>query len=233
LKFDVRSTAGSPLADDLRLVVSKDTPVIVCGSTTEGEEEVLLAAWQDVRQQSPSALMVLAPRHPERFDKVAGLVAATGVPLLRRSAWTPGTALSGSPGRAGFADRGGGGVFLLDSVGELASIYALASMAFVGGSLLPGVGGHNILEPAQHGVPVLVGPYTENFREIVRIFENGGGIMQVTATNISGELLRLLRDNEERAHLGRRARELFLENTGATARTLHALEPLLPSAEDS
>jgi 3-deoxy-D-manno-octulosonic-acid transferase len=123
---------------------------------------------------------------------------------------------------------------LLDSVGELASVYALASLAFVGGSLLPGVGGHNILEPAQHGVPVLAGPSTANFREIVHIFERGGGITVVTTGNLAGELRRLLGDHDERARLGQRARELFHENTGATARTLGALEPLLPRpAQDS
>jgi 3-deoxy-D-manno-octulosonic-acid transferase len=221
LKFDVRSTASSPLADELRRALSKDSPVIVCGSTTEGEEELLLATFQEVRQQFPGAVLVLAPRHPERFDGVAELVSSLGVPLRRRTAWTPGTPVSGC-------------VFLLDSVGELASVYALAGVAFVGGSLAPGVGGHNILEPAQHGVPVLAGPNTANFREIIQIFERGGGITVVTTANLSSELRRLLSDRDARARLGQRARELFLENTGATARTLRALEPLLPRpAEDS
>ena len=120
-----------------------------------------------------------------------------------------------------------GSVLLLDSVGELASAYALATLAFVGGSLLPGVGGHNILEPAQHGVPVLVGPYTANFREIVSIFERRGGITIVTAENLGEDFLRLLADGGERQRLGQRARQLFLENTGATARTLQALQILL------
>lgn len=221
LKFDVRSSSVSPLAESLRRAMGKEAPVIVCGSTTEGEEELLLAAFQEIRQQFPSAVLVLAPRHPERFDKVAGLASSLGMPLLRRSTWIAGVPVSGN-------------VFLLDSVGELASVYALASLAFVGGSLLPGVGGHNILEPAQHGVPVLAGPHTSNFREMVRIFERGGGITVVTAGNLPGELRQLLGDREARARLGQHARELFLENTGATERTLQALEPLLPGpAEDS
>jgi len=215
LKFDVRSGGASPLAESLRRAMGQATPVIVCGSTTEGEEDLVLAAFQEVRQQFPSAVLVLAPRHPERFDKVAGLVSSLGMPLLRRSVWTAGRPVAGC-------------VFLLDSVGELASVYALASVAFVGGSLLPGVGGHNILEPAQHGVPVLAGPNTSNFREIVRIFERGGAITVVTTGTLAGELRRLVSDVKECARLGQRARELFLENTGATARTLQALEPLLP-----
>src|SRR5262249_5932828 len=88
LKSDVRSNAGSPLEEDLRRAVSQGSPVIVCGSTTEGEEELLLAAFRNVREQFPAAVLVLAPRHPERFDKVAGLVSSQGLPLLRRSSWT-------------------------------------------------------------------------------------------------------------------------------------------------
>ena len=112
-------------------------------------------------------------------------------------------------------------------MGELATVYAPASLALVGGSLVPGVGGHNILEPAQFGVPVLTGPHTANFREIVKIFERGGGIATVTADNLAGEWLRLLGDPEQRRKLGETARELFLRNSGATARTLQALQPFL------
>ncbi len=219
LKFDVRSAPASPFQEDLRRVLGKDSMVIVCGSTAEGEEELLLQAFQEVLRRFPSVVMVLAPRHPERFEKVANLVTAKGIALTRRSSLTATTDLA--------ASSLSGGVFLLDSLGELASVYALAGVAFVGGSLLAGVGGHNILEPAQHGVPVLAGPYTANFREIVNIFEHGQGIKIVTAENLSGELLRLLADGQERRRLGERARQLFLDNTGATDRTLQALQTLL------
>ena len=214
LKFDVRSASGSGLADAMRRSRGEDRYIIVCGSTTEGEEELLLDAFRRVLEHFPSATMVLAPRHPERFNLVAGLVAESGLRLLRRSAWSA-------------TERISGAVFLLDSLGELAALYGLADIAFVGGSLLPGVGGHNILEPAQHGVPVLVGPNTYNFREIVRLFERGGAITTVTAGSLSGAMLQLLEDSDERRRLGQRARELFMENTGATARTLEALQPLL------
>jgi 3-deoxy-D-manno-octulosonic-acid transferase len=214
LKFDVRTSSESSLAEDLRRARGTCGGIIVCGSTTEGEEELLLEAFQQVLRQFPSATMILAPRHPERFDVVAGLVAASGIPLVRRSAW------AGS-------ERVSGAVFLLDSVGELAALYALAEVAFVGGSLLPGVGGHNILEPAQYGVAILVGPNTYNFREIIRVFERGGAVTTVNPGNLSGVLLQLLHEGSERQRLGQRARELFLQNTGATRRTLKALEPLL------
>jgi len=217
LKFDIRLSARSAMVDDLRRAISRESPVIVCGSTTEGEEELLLAAFQQVLRQHPAAVMILAPRHPERFERAAGLISSTGIPMFRRSAWNVGNQLSGC-------------VFLLDSVGELASVYALADVAFVGGSLVP-VGGHNILEPAQHGVAVLTGPHTFNFREIVRIFEQGGrehgGLRVVTAESLAPQLLELLANPQRRQALGLRAQQLFKDNTGATARTLQALETLL------
>ena len=205
---------------DLQRALSPASQVIVCGSTTEGEEEILLAAFREVFRQSPQAVLVLAPRRPERFEKVALLIEASGLPFQRRSTWTPATPLSGC-------------VFLLDTLGELAPVYAVAHLAFVGGSLLPGTGGHNILEPAQHGVAVLTGPHTENFREIVRIFSDtadtkkGPALCVVTLQRIGAEFIRLLRDHDERLRLGQRAQELFQQNTGATARTLAAIQKLL------
>lgn len=214
LKFDVRSASGSSLVEAIRQAGGENRHIIICGSTTEGEEELLLEAFRSVLQQFPTATMILAPRHPERFDRVASLVAASGIPMVRRSGWAA-------------RSRTSGGVFLLDSVGELAALYELADVAFVGGSLLPGVGGHNILEPAQHGVPILVGPNTYNFREIVRLFERNGAVTTVTPGNLAGVLLQFLEDEEERRRFGQRARESFLQNAGATARTLAALQPLL------
>lgn len=213
LKFDIRPAANSEIVNELRQALPQGSPVIVCGSTTEGEEEILLRGFKDVLRQHPSAVMVLAPRHPERFDKVANLISTMEIGLVRRSSWPASCPVSG-------------GVFLLDSVGELASIYALADVAFVGGSLAP-VGGHNILEPAQYGIAVMTGPHTFNFREIVRIFEQGGGLKVVTEQQLSQELLRLLQAPEARALLGTRAKDLFLQNTGATRRTVAALQQLL------
>jgi 3-deoxy-D-manno-octulosonic-acid transferase len=120
----------------------------------------------------------------------------------------------------------GGCVFLLDSVGELASVYGLADVAFVGGSLVP-VGGHNILEPAQYGVAILTGPHTFNFREIVRIFAQDDALKVVTPESLPQELLGLLQDERTRKFSGNRARELFARYSGATQRTVAALQPLL------
>lgn len=213
LKFDVRVTTASALAEDLRRAIPSDSPVLVCGSTGEGEEEILFRAFQDCRQSHPNAVMILAPRHPDRFDQVAELISELQIPLIRRSSWNTTRPISQ-------------GIFLLDSVGELASVYALAHIAFVGGSLIP-TGGHNVLEPAQHGVAILTGPFTFNFREIIRIFVENEALKTVSAQNLSQELLQLLEHQEERNLLGSRARELFTRYSGATKRTLEALQPFL------
>ncbi len=213
LKFDVRPVTGLRLANDIRSVLGPASPVVVCGSTAEGEEEPVLSAYKAVRAKFPSAVMVLAPRHPERFDRVAAMVTASGEKLVRRSTWTPPAFVAGS-------------VFLLDSVGELASIYSVADIAFVGGSLVPG-GGHNILEPAQHGAAILVGPHTFNFREIVGLFEQGGALRVVNAETLGQTQLSLLQNPEERWRIGQQARVLFAQHAGATQRTLHALRPFL------
>jgi 3-deoxy-D-manno-octulosonic-acid transferase len=190
--------------------------VIVCGSTAEGEEGPLLQAFKSVQEKFPAAVMVLAPRHPERFEKVAAMIAASGFAVQRRSSWS--TQLIRS------------GIFLLDSVGELAAVYELADIAFVGGSLVP-TGGHNILEPAQYGAAIVVGPHTFNFREIVSIFEQGGAIRIVTAETLGPQFLALLGQPQERKRLGGLARELFAKHAGATRRTLEALAPLLARQE--
>ena len=213
LKFDFRPSLQSSLVNDLRAAISKGSSVIVCGSTAEGEELPLLEAFKTVQRQFPSAIMVLAPRHPERFEKVATMIASAGFAFLRRSSWLPQQTING-------------GIFLLDTVGELAAVYALADIAFVGGSLVP-TGGHNILEPAQHGAAIVIGPHTFNFREIVSLFEHGDAIKIVTAETVGLQFLALLKQPEERQRLGSLAKGLFALHAGATRRTLEALGPLL------
>lgn len=212
LKFDVPPAAAGELTGDLRKAIPQGSPVIVCGSTAEGEEEILLHAFVDVLQQTPSAVMVLAPRHPERFDKVAGLISDFKIPFVRRSSWNGSRPISGA-------------IFLLDSVGELASVYALGDVAFVGGSLFP-MGGHNILEPAQHSVAIVTGPYTFNFREIIRIFAAENALKVVTPQNLSQQMVELLQNEPARKLLGSRAQDLFMRYAGATQKTLDALRPL-------
>ena len=214
LKFDVSLPAPLPIVSSLRAAFAQAgaTPVIVCGSTVEGEEAQLLSAFEVVLASHTRAVMVLAPRHPERFEEVRQLLDASAVPWWRRSEWSSGPI--------------SGGVLLLDSIGELAAIYALGDMAFVGGSLVPR-GGHNILEPAQHGVPILVGKHTENFRDVVESFQSRDAVRVVEPAELPLAFLQLAANQVERKALGQLAIEVVRAQTGATERTLASLEGLL------
>ena len=216
LKFDVSLPASPAIVETLRrsLSVEGAGPVLVCGSTVEDEEPPLLRAFENVRVSHPRAVMILAPRHPERFEAVASLLQQMGILAHRRSQW------QGEPLA--------GGVFLVDTIGELAALYALADVAFVGGSLVPR-GGHNIIEPAQHGVAIVTGNHTENFRDIVGLFQSRDAVRIVGLAELPLVLMHLLDDDVERMALGRRARETILSQMGATSRTLEALQGLVAS----
>ena len=214
LKFDVPPPRSTAIVDQLRasLEQSGAGPVLVCGSTVEGEEELLFRAFESVLKKYSAAVLLLAPRHPERFDSVAELAGQRGLQLQRRSQWH-GDSLAGS-------------VLLLDSIGELASVYALADVAFVGGSLVPR-GGHNIIEPAQYGVPILVGPHTENFRDIVSFFQRQDAVRVVAAGDLGSTVMDLLSNAAERLALGKRAAAAIESQRGATQRTLKELRTLM------
>lgn len=214
LKFDVASPSPPAIVETVRtaLASEKAGPALVCGSTLEGEESMLLRPFQNLRVHHPRAVMILAPRHPERFGEVANTIAETGLPSWRRSQWH-GEPLAGS-------------VLLLDSVGELAALYALADIAFVGGSLVPR-GGHNIIEPAQHGVAIVIGPHTENFRDVVAQFQNRDAVRVAAPSELGLTFAHLLANDAERRELGQRAQETVRSQTGATACTLEALQKLL------
>jgi 3-deoxy-D-manno-octulosonic-acid transferase len=189
-------------------------PLWVAGSTVGGEEELVLSAFHRVRERVPQARLLVAPRHPERFAAVPSLVEAAGFRCLRRSALDP------------LAWRDGE-VLLLDTLGELAQVYALASVVFVGGSLVP-AGGHNILEAAVAGKPVVVGPHMENFQEIADQFRSESALVQVASPDeLAREVSALLLDEGRRRGLGERARDLVDRNRGALLRTTDALSSLL------
>jgi 3-deoxy-D-manno-octulosonic-acid transferase len=210
LKFEISVSQQSELVTHLRVALTPNTPVIVCGSTVEGEEPMLLAAFTHVLANNPDALLILAPRHPERFASVTTSISQSGLRCWKRSEWKN-EALSG-------------GVFLLDSIGELASIYAIASAAFVGGSLVPR-GGHNILEPAQFGKPIFVGPYTENFRDIINIFKDADAVHVLDPQELSSEFASML--DPQWQTMGERGLQVFRAHAGATQKTLDALEVLM------
>jgi 3-deoxy-D-manno-octulosonic-acid transferase len=216
LKFDVKPPEEAPIVSKLRGVLAREQagPVIVAGSTVEGEEDLVLDAFRFlVVHQHPQAVLILAPRHKERFEEVARRLGLSGVKWSRRSQMSGNTVLAGS-------------VLLLDSLGELASVYALADVAFVGGSLAPR-GGHNILEPAHWGVATVVGPHTENFRDIIGIFRQAHAVRVVARAAFGPTLLSLLANDETRRALGERARGVVIQQAGATQRTLAEIRGLL------
>jgi 3-deoxy-D-manno-octulosonic-acid transferase len=212
LKFDIKPPAESTLSRALRHILARDQRTLVFGSTVEGEEALLIPCFKAVIKDFPQALIVIAPRHPERFDAVLELLRSSGLNFWRRSTW------SSMPVA--------GGVLLLDTIGELASVYSLADIAFVGGSLVPR-GGHNILEPAQFAKPILIGPHYENFREIVRTFLAASAVRVVNADQLTETVLRLLQTPHEAVQLGSRAWQVVEGGRGSTQRTLQALRQLL------
>jgi 3-deoxy-D-manno-octulosonic-acid transferase len=215
LKFDIDPPAEPPVVASLRESFQKSGawPILVCGSTVDEEEErMLLQAFQSIQASYPHAVMILAPRHPERFPVVATLLESLGIHFLRRSLW------GGEPIA--------GGVILLDTIGELAAVYGLADIAFVGGSLVP-KGGHNIIEPARHGVAIVVGNHTENFRDIIWLFQTNDAVRIVGPAELPLVLMDLISNDAERKALGQRAAETLRSQTGATEKTFAALAKLL------
>jgi 3-deoxy-D-manno-octulosonic-acid transferase len=216
LKFEVKPSAEPAIVSSFAAAVQREEigPLVVAGSTLEGEEKMLLETFRQVVTRYPGALLVLAPRHPERFDVVASLLASSELRFQKRSQWDGTKPIAG-------------GVFLLDTIGELASLYQFADLAFIGGSLVQR-GGHNVLEAAQFGAALLVGPYTQNFRDIVEAFGKADALRVVTPQSLTPTVLNLLENDDERGALGRRAGEVVRSQQGATERTVSALLSLLP-----
>ncbi len=210
LKFDVHLPAslfeeGAAIRRELGI----NRPIWVAGSTREGEEIVLLRAFRLLRQQFPEALLVIAPRHPERFESVGELIRRAGWRAVRRREAAP-----CEPETA---------VFLLDSMGELLRFYAAADVAFVGGSLFP-LGGQNMLEPASLGVPVVTGPYLDNFLEISNKLTAVGALrVAANAEELAATLGYWLAHSEARDEAGRAGRQMVVHNRGATMSVLALL----------
>jgi 3-deoxy-D-manno-octulosonic-acid transferase len=214
LKFDVPPPTETAFVVQLKEALKQTDagPVLVCGSTMEGEEPLLMRGFENVLASHPRATMLLAPRHPERFDKVANLLQHLGAKYWRRSQWR------GEPVS--------GGVFLLDSIGELASAYSLADVAFVGGSLV-NYGGHNILEPALFGVATVIGSSYQNFRDIVTLFQQNQAVRIVGAAELPLVFMELVDSPEQRKALGQRGLATLRQQMGSTERTLRALAELM------
>ena len=217
IKFDME-----PIGDvreqgaALRALHAASRPVWVAGSTHEGEEALILAAHARLRAAIPDALLMLVPRHPERFASVLALARERGCRVVTRSG-----------GGTCDADTD---VFLIDTLGELMAMYAAADIAFVGGSLVP-IGGHNLLEPAALGKPILTGPHTFNAEDIASLFIAEGAAARVDdAEELAGRLRALFEDEQAARRMGERGSEVVRQNRGALARLLELIDPLLQRA---
>ncbi len=207
LKFDTRPPDNLP-----QWAGCLKGTVILAGSTHEGEEELLLSVFTNLRKDFPDLNLILAPRHPERFGKVEELVKATGLSYVKRSS------LSQEPS----GHQMSGVIIILDTIGELASAYGVSDISVIGGSFVP-LGGHNPLEPASWGKPVVCGPHMENF-PFMQEFYAGRGAMKTDAGGLYEVLRELIRSPEKRKAIGEKARALQREKAGAVSRTVEILE---------
>jgi 3-deoxy-D-manno-octulosonic-acid transferase len=215
LKFDISVTpelAAKAIA--LRSQWASRRQVWIATSTHEGEETLLLEAHKELLKAHPNLLLILVPRHPERFPVACELTRKAGLSFIQRS--------------SGEVPSSTTQVVIGDTMGELMLLYGIADLAFVGGSLVDR-GGHNPLEAAAHAIPVLMGPHTFNFKDICAKLAQDDGLITVTDTaSLVKEISTLLTDEDYRLYYGRHAVEVLHQNQGALQRLLHLLEPYLP-----
>lgn len=215
LKFDISVTPQMAAKSvTLRRQWAPHRPVWTAASTHDGEESVILAAHKTLLRQFPGLLLILVPRHPERFPDAITLVRDAGLSYITRSSGeVPSTSTQ---------------VVVGDTMGELMLLYGMSDLAFVGGSLIER-GGHNPLEPAAHAIPVLMGPHIFNFKDICARLEQANGLITVTdEASLVKEISSLLSDEDYRSYYGRHAVEVLYQNQGALQRLLDLLEPYLP-----
>nr|WP_298376862.1 lipid IV(A) 3-deoxy-D-manno-octulosonic acid transferase [uncultured Halomonas sp.] len=214
LKFDI-PTADAVSVDSKHLhTLFGSRPIWIAASTHSGEDELMLVAHARLREAYPSALLILVPRHPQRFEDVAVLCQKQGQQLARRS--------------RNETVRSDTKVYLGDTMGELAVLYGAADIAFVGGSLVP-IGGHNLLEPAAQGIPVLSGPELANFEDVATVLRSANALIEVVDAQALGDaLIMLMGSPDERQRQGDAGRAIIAANAGALQRTLKGLDRLLP-----
>ena len=221
IKFDAE--VGKDLGEKTREIETRfglqgQAPLILAASTHAPEEAIILESFKQLRSKQPVRLM-LAPRHPERFNEVANMILNSGLSWARRT-------------NAPANEDASAAVILLDTIGELPATYSLADVVFVGGSIVD-KGGHNVLEPAAVGAAVVTGAHTHNFHAIVQLMAEAGSIVQLPpragAPELTAAIAKLLNNPNERAELGRRAKQLVADNQGAAERTMKLISPLIAS----
>jgi len=219
VKYDLPAPQVDSRALREGLGIPADRPIFVAGSTAEGEDPAVLAAFESARSVCPELVLILAPRHPERSDDVERIALARGLRVKR---------LSATEATLDEMD-----LLLVDSIGHLSDLYSIATVAFVGGSLVP-VGGHNVLEPASAGVPVLFGPHTDHVAEpAMALEERGGGRRVADADALGKTLAELLTSGSDCRQMGKKARDTVMTNQGAVGRTVALVRSVLDRTQPS
>jgi 3-deoxy-D-manno-octulosonic-acid transferase len=220
IKFDLQPDAAQVAAGQaLREQLGRDRPVLIAASTHQGEDEILLQTWQQLREVHPQLVLILVPRHPERFDAVAELCHGHSDRLVRRS--------------RGEQPDEHTDLYLGDSMGELMLFYAAADIAFVGGSF-SGTGGHNPLEPAALGLPVVMGPDCFNFQSITDALIEAGGLVRVAnVADLQAQLSVWLEDADQRREAGQQAAAFVAANRGALDRLESHIRCFISATADS
>ena len=220
-KFDTKPPSAIPAWAE-RIV----GPVVVAGSTHDGEEELMISVYRELNKEFPDLNLIVAPRHPERFKEVEDLLKSKGIPFIKRSEF--GTSNPPAPplekgGRGGFSEPQflKGEVVLLDTVGELSAVYGIADVAVIGKSF-KGYGGQNPLEPAYWGKAIVCGPHMENF-PFIQDFYGQGAAIEVNGKSLYPTLRELLFSSEKAKKMGEKAKELYTKNTGAVDRAMEVV----------
>jgi 3-deoxy-D-manno-octulosonic-acid transferase len=214
IKFDQPMPDGSNAAPDelyQALNLKQGQKLFIAGSTHQGEEEIVLEVFQKLQDVLPGLVLLIAPRHPERFNEVEALIRAKGMRFCRRTAMIPSAAE----------------VILLDTIGELAKLYRIGTVIFIGGSLVS-VGGHNVLEPAAYKKPVLFGPHMDNFSAIAKtLIEHQGAIQVQDGTELGTQAARLFNDAQLLEEMGENAFQAVAENTGALQKSMDVINKII------
>lgn len=225
VKYDgVETNRANPRTQELARLLSLDNGsnnlIWIAGSTQDPEEQIILETYRGLQKEFPGLRLFLVPRQKDRFDEVARLLEHSSLPFIRRSKLTAPSSLAPHPSS----------LVLVDTIGELGALWGLADVAFVGGSLDGRRGGQNMIEPAAYGAAVIFGPHAWNFRDTADKLVAAGGAIQIQGSDdLEATVRRLLRNAQERAHLGRNARDFVMKQQGATHRTIDCLDRLLRS----
>jgi len=218
IKFDQPMPDGSNAGQDElyhALNLKQGQKLFIAGSTHHGEEEIVLEVFKELQKGMPDLVLLIAPRHPERFNEVEALVRAKGMRFCRKTSMIPSAA----------------DVILLDTIGELAKLYRIGTVIFIGGSLVP-VGGHNVLESAVYKKPVLFGPYMDNFSAIAKtLIEHHGAIQVQNGTELGMQAARLLSDAQLREAMGENAFQAVAENVGALKKSMDVIKKFIEQQE--